>query len=184
MILLWRIPLGFVHLRAAVRRCRFVLKRRRDSEANAKRNETPCMSPVDSVHDVTTKFSARVSISCRQLLLKKYVIAPLLPRVAIMKMPAMMQLILKILEHATASKDRFQSQQWISLQMLLSRNHPGIRVYERGLECQSCFVGVEETPAGGSYGRVSALWTCSFSITEGSTAFERVDGRRGRSVQL
>jgi hypothetical protein len=169
MIPLRRTPLGFVHPRAAVRRRRFVLKRSRDSEANAKRNETPCTSPVDSVHNVTTKFSARASISCCQLLLKKYVIAPLLPRMAIMTMPAKMQLILKILEHATPTRAylrlvRLGSKRSVPVStvdftsdVIESESSWGLGIgeYERSLECQSCFVGVEETPMGGGYGRLA-----------------------------
>jgi len=37
-----KIPLGFFYPRVAVRRDRLILKRRRDSEANAEHNEIPC----------------------------------------------------------------------------------------------------------------------------------------------
>jgi hypothetical protein len=40
-----------------------VLKRSRDSEAKADRNEILWTSPVDSVHNVTIKFSVKDSIS-------------------------------------------------------------------------------------------------------------------------
>jgi hypothetical protein len=88
-----------------------------------------------------------------------------------MTMPAMMQLILKILEHATPTRAyprlvRLGSKRSVPVSAvdftsdaieLESSWGLGIGEYERSLECQSCFVGVEETPMGGGYGRVSAL---------------------------
>jgi hypothetical protein len=61
MVPLKRAPLGFRQPLAVVRRRRLVLNRlgSRDSEANAERNEILCTNPVDSVHSMTIKFSAR-----------------------------------------------------------------------------------------------------------------------------
>jgi hypothetical protein len=102
-------PLGLHHPRAAVRRRRLVLKRSRDSEARAERNEMPCTKPMDSVHNVTIKLSIIENISfcvCR-VQSREDVLAvatPETPCLAKMTMLPMMHEQLKILEHATATR--------------------------------------------------------------------------------
>lgn len=80
-----------------------MLKRSRDSEANAERNEITCtiQRPRVSVHNMSIMFSIRISTSfCKLLLLGIILVAPETPWLAKVAMAAAMQLQLTIVEHA------------------------------------------------------------------------------------